>query len=494
MANDLTTNNGAIWVQPDGPNTQVYYLGCHGLDEIAESMGAIELLRCFESDGSGWFVSGQTVAPPDPVTVSLNTRLRSTRSWLQKLECSFSLYALQRDCGRADEFNNYVRGDIVKAARVVTKTKGPIAAVEEDAPSDLTVDVEAWPPVIEVPQLVIDRLTADTLAVTGAYTAIPNPDLRCYGDCGDKLARGERVLMVGESGAGPLLGEIEFSSDSGATFTDTASDPFAAGVGVKGGTYFPMGRDGYRWLIFQEVAAGAQGNIAYCDDLLGTTWTTVAIGGAAAGEGGVWGQAVFSLHGRFIFLAGANGSIWKSTDYGLTWTQVEAGTIHAGDYNCIHFADEYYGVAGGAADVIAVTTDGGITWSAATATGDGGDIMCCWQHDKNRIWVGTDDGQIYFSRDGGTTWTERTGWEGAGVGQVNGMSWYDDHYGFIVSDTAAPVGTVLRTINGGYDWEPITTPANSGLTHIAAVAPDLAYGTGLANGGSSFYFKVRESA
>jgi len=264
--------------------------------------------------------------------------------------------------------------------------------------------------------------------------------------------------MVGESAPAALLAELEFSADSGATFTDTASDPFAAGIGAKSGTRFPMGRDGWRWLVWQEVDAAGQGYIAYCDDLLGTAWTTVAIGGAAAGEGSIRGQSVFSLHGRFIFLAGANGSIWKSTDYGLTWTQVEAGVIHAGNYNCVHFADENYGVAGGAADIIAVTTDGGITWNAATPTGSGDDILCCWQHDKNRIWLGTDEGSLYFSRDGGVTWTERTGWAGSGVGDVTGMSWYDDHYGFICSDTAAPVGTVLRTINGGYDWEAIDTP------------------------------------
>lgn len=493
MANDLTTKSGALWVQPDGPNTEVIYLGCHGADEITEATGGIDLLRCFTRDGSGWNVTGQTVTPPDPVTVTLNTRLKSVRSYLQKLDCPFSLYLLQRDCGYADEFNNYVRGDVLGGARIASKTKGPIAAIEDDAESMLSVDVEAWPPVLEIPNLVIDQLTPAALAVTGAYTAVPNMDRRCYGGCGDKLAMGERVMMVGESAPAALLGEINFSSDSGATFTDTASDPFAAGAGMKGGTRFPMGRDGYRWLVFQEVAAGGQGNIAYCDDALGTTWTAVTIGGAAAGEGGVWGQAVFSLHGRFIFLAGANGSIWKSIDYGLTWTQVEAGIIHAGDYNCIHFADENYGVAGGAADVIAVTTDGGTTWGAATATGDGGDIKCCWQLDANRIWVGTDDGQLYYSRDGGTSWTERT-FTGSGVGEINGMSWYDDHYGFICSDTAAPLGTVLRTINGGYDWEPLTTPTNAGLTHIACVAPDLAYGTGETVGGISFYFKVRESA
>jgi len=491
---DLTTRNGALWVQPDGPNTEVVYLGCHGADEITETMGGIELLRCFTRDGSGWNVTGQTVTPPDPVTVTLNTRLRSVRSYMQKLDCAFSLYLLQRDCGVADEFNNYVRGDVLTHCRVTSKTKGPIASIGEDTESMLSVDVEAWPPVTEIPNLVIDPLTPGALAVTGAYAAVPNMDLRCYGGCGDRLAKGEQVMMVGESAPAALLGEINFSADSGGMFTDTAANPFAAGVGIKGGTRFNMGRDGYRWLIFQEPVVAGQGNISYCDDLLGTTWTAVTIGGAAAAEGSTWGQSVFSLHGRFIFLAGANGSIWKSTNYGVTWTQVEAGTVTAGSYSCVHFADEYYGMAGAAADIIAVTSDGGITWTAATATGGGGDIMCCWRHDKNRMWVGTDDGTLWFSRNGGTSWTQRTGWTGAGVGDVTSMSWVNDHYGFICSDTAAPVGTVLRTINGGYDWEAITTPTNSGLTNIVAVSESLAYGTGLTNGGTSVYFKVRESA
>ena len=160
---------------------------------------------------------------------------------MQKLNCPFSFYALQRDCGRADEFSNYVRGDVLTGCRVTNKTKGPIAAMEEDAESALSVDVEAWPPVLEVPNLVIDRLTAPVLAVTGAYCAVPNVDLRCYGGCGDSLEPGAQVLMVGESAPAALLAELGFSSDSGATFTDTASDPFAAGQGAYSGTRFPMG-------------------------------------------------------------------------------------------------------------------------------------------------------------------------------------------------------------------------------------------------------------
>jgi len=487
---DLTTKSGALWVQPDGPNTEMIYLGCHGADEITETMGGIDLLRCFTRDGSGWNVTGQTVTPPDPVTVTLNARLKSVRSFLQTLDCAFSLYLLQRDCGYADEFNNYVRGDVLTGARITSKTKGPIASIEEDAESMLSVDVEAWPPVTEIPNLVIDALTSDALCITAAYCAVPNPDLRCYGSCGDKLAKGEQLMIAGIDN-GAVRAEIEFSSDSGATLTDTVANPFAAARGALSGTRFPMGRDGWRYLVYKDFFA-EQGLVSYCDDLLGTTWTPANIGVVGDQAGSTWGQALFSLHGRFILAAGANGLIHKSTDYGVTWTKVENGVIHAGDYNCVHFSDENYGFAGGAAGVNAITADGGETWLAGgipVAT----EINCCWRHDKNRIWVGTTGGELWFTRNNATSWTERTGWVGSGTGAVHGMSWVNDHYGFMVHSVGGQ-GTVFRTINGGYDWEAITTPTNNDLYHIAAVSPSLAYAVGPSSGGLNVVLKVRESA
>ena len=392
---DLTTKSGALWVQPDGPNTEVIYLGCHGADEITETMGGLDLLRCFTRDGSGWNVTGQTVTPPDPVTVTLNTRLKNVRSYLQTLDCAFSLYLLQRDCGYADEFNNYVRGDILSGARVVSKTKGPVASIEDDAESMLSVDVEAWPPVTEIPNLVIDALTSDALSITAAYCAVPNPDLRCYGSCGDRLAKGEQLMVAGID-TGALRAEIEFSSDFGATLTDTAANPFAAARGALSGTRFPMGRDGWRYLVYKDFFA-EQGLVSYCDDLLGTTWTPANIGIVGDQAGSAWGQALFSLHGRFILAAGANGLIHKSTDYGVTWTKVENAVIMgANDYNCIHFSDEYYGFAAGIAGVNAITADGGETWTAGQVP-VAVEIDCCWRHDQNRIWVGTTGGELWFS-------------------------------------------------------------------------------------------------
>ena len=494
---DLTTKQGALWVQPQGPNTKPVFLGGHGLDEIAQPQGNIELIRSFNPDKARFETIGRTVSPPDPVTCTVSTRLKGVRDWLEKLHCPFSLYALQHDCGRADEFSNHVRGTILERCHISNRSEGPVASIEADEVSGYTVDVEADPPTVPVPNLEVKRLDLDTLFVGDPLCVIPNTDPRCYSQCGGAIPAAEQILTVGESAAAPLFAGVNFSSDYGETFTDTVANPFDAGLGIFSGTRFPMGRNGYRWLIWQESDAAAQGYIAYCDDALGTTWTTVAIGGAVAGEGSFGTQGVFSLHSGFIFLAGMNGSIWKSVDAGLTWTQVEDGVIHAGDYNAVHFSDEYHGVAVGDNDIIAITSDGGETWEAATQTGVGDDLHCCWRHDRQRIWVGGGS-TFYFSNDGGVTWTERLFYGPTNVNfTVLSMSWYDDHYGFIgvVDASGAPIALIFRTINGGYNWELLYTASLEVPVHIACVRPDLAYVANLdLVAGGGMVLVIKESA
>ena len=58
-------------------------------------------------------------------------------------------------------------------------------------------------------------------------------------------------------------------------------------------------------------------------------------------------------------------------------------------------------------------------------------------------------------------------------------------------DSAVPVGTVLRTINGGHDWEAITTPTNVGLNHIQAGSGTLAYAVGKVQGGTGVILRVQ---
>ena len=40
MADFFTAAMGAVWIQPDGPNTEVQYLGCHDVAGIVLAKGA----------------------------------------------------------------------------------------------------------------------------------------------------------------------------------------------------------------------------------------------------------------------------------------------------------------------------------------------------------------------------------------------------------------------------------------------------------------------
>ena len=152
----------------------------------------------------------------------------------------------------------------------------------------------------------------------------------------------------------------------------------------------------------------------------------------------------------------------------MSWPAKKPGVLTTGDYNAIHFSSEKVGFAGAAADVIVRTTNGGDTWEACTATGGGGDILTVWAIDEYRAWVGTDDGDIYYSVDGGATWSERTV-TGITAGTIADIQFSNDQIGYLIHNTAAPVGRIYRTINGGYSWQTQEPVTNTGLNAVSVI-------------------------
>jgi len=63
-------------------------------------------------------------------------------------------------------------------------------------------------------------------------------------------------------------------------------------------------------------------------------------------------------------------------------------------------------------------------------------------------------------------------------GDMRSMAWANEYQGFLVHNTAVPVGTIYRTNNGGYTWEAMTTPTNVGLNHVWCVSASRAYVVG----------------
>lgn len=484
----LTAKQGSLFVQPDGANTEMVYMGCTGFGTLTQPKGSISLLQCLNSNGR-WEVQGEIDAPEGMVTAQLTTRVKKIQNVLDRLDadgCRFAVYVNSRGCGRSDVFSNYDRGMMAAMMKIVNVDDTGAQADREDAEYTQVRSLEGYPPARRYFSLAGQNLlTGEVNALNDIWS---NDEGACAGGCDIPHRAAETMFIACDSAAGPATANVLSSTDGGTTWAALAADPFGAGLNIMAGCSFDIGNGVTRILVGQEAPAGGQGLVAYSDDN-GATWTTVNIGGAAAGHGALYGGALFALDRYHIWLASEAGYIYFSEDGGVSWTAQESGVISANGYRQVTFYDENRGVAvNDTGGVVAITTNGGTTWSSATVVTGTPALNCVGIAAEKRIWVGTATGLLFYSEDFGTTWTQRTGWTGSGVGQVRDISVVNEYDIFMISNTAGPVGSILRSVNGGTDWEvwdngALPGAVNSGLNSIFAIDVNRAVAVGEASGG-----------
>lgn len=490
----FTSAMGAVFVQVYGPNTRPVYAGCQTVDDVEAPKGDVELIRCFNPNGRGWEIRGQTQAPPDPVTTTITGLMFKTATVIEMLSCPAVVYLLQM-CGegvRKDIFANYDRGFALNVAKNTNETLSNIVHREEDNPSEYAVDISANPPLYKFFNLgaaVAKQSTTHDQALNDISIC---GEEQCAGVCGIQAHElCASLVAAGDTLAGSPAGsaEVLVTSDKGTTWTETATDPFAVGEDVIAVECFQLDKDTDRIIVARGTADLANpAEIAYSDDN-GATWTNVDVG-STNGQYAPDNDALFVLDRNNIWMTTQDGYVYKSEDAGESWATQEAGVITANAINCVNFADSNNGFFAGDGNIIASTADGGQTWSAVTgpATQAADNIIALeW---SGRWWIGYDDGQLWYTEDEGTNWTQRTYDGGSSQAAINKIDFVTELHGFMVTNTAAPVGTIYHTVDGGYTWQPLTTSTNSGLNSIVACDPNLAYAVGETNGGLAVILKV----
>jgi len=105
-----------------------------------------------------------------------------------------------------------------------------------------------------------------------------------------------------------------------------------------------------------------------------------------------------------VKIATAVDVIYKTTNGGQSWSNVQ--NLAHQNLNCISFADDMHGAAGGNKSAILFTTDQGVSWSAATVNiADQLDIQSIkFYNGLNGIAVGQTI--ILKTSDGGATWNK----------------------------------------------------------------------------------------
>jgi photosystem II stability/assembly factor-like uncharacterized protein len=487
MSHHFVSGEGILWAQIDGPNTQPYLLGCHQLGDVDEPQGDVELIYCPDPSGPSRFrVVNSVQGAAGAVTTSITTDVTDELDYLERGRCAVPIYVHMSKAGRKDVFTNYDRSFVLTNARVTSRGLTGLTArtPDDNARAEMTFELSAEE-LVRVVRLSLNRQTlTETLAV--------NDLTFCNGEsCRTTTSAGMDVCQIGFAAVDATVGvaaNVLYTSN-GADWAATAVDPFGTAENVTGVECFELGRDTTRVIVARGSAdAGAPAEIAFSDDN-GATWTSVNAG-ATNGQYAPSAQSLHAFDRNNLWLGTQDGYIYYSDDAGLTWAAQDSGVINTGVWNAIHFSDELTGYAVGAANAIAKTIDGGESWSVVTGPSANAAVAATslFVLDRNRAWVGYANGTLYYTLDGGTTWTQRS-FAGSGVGQVRSIKFINEYVGVMARNNASPVGTVLMTIDGGFTWETVTTPTNSGLNSVYVCSPWRFYVAGEANGGTGFIGK-----
>ncbi len=191
-----------------------------------------------------------------------------------------------------------------------------------------------------------------------------------------------------------------------------------------------------------------------------------------SGGGNVSGRvtsiAVDPTNPSVVYLTGAQGGVWKTTDGGAHWTPLTDGlpslaagciTIDPNDNQTLYFGtgelhycgDCYYG------DGLFRSTDGGSTWQKIATTAQVGAYIAkvlVIPNNPNTIFVASNIGLV-VSRDGGNTWNVVIGANDCNDVEVNPAN-VGILYAAIMSNG------IYKSVDGGYTWTKLTNGLPNG--------------------------------
>lgn len=488
----LTSLSVALWAMPGGPNSEPRFLGCHAISSVTKPKGNNTLVHCPDPvQPRKYKVTTKTRSAPGLTTYTIETKMFRLADYLENLNCPIPIIAQVTPCAPKNEFWNWSRSFYLpNSDNVQEGLSNFVSGGDDENPIMQSFDMEADDLIRLYPlRISRDQSIVETQALNSIFAC--DQDV-CAGPCGALNEKCDTLYAVSDpvSGSASNTATVHIMSDG--SWAAAAADPFATDEAISAGVCFAVDSSTRRILVFRgSTDAGSPAEAAYSDDG-GATWTTANIG-TDNGEFVVSSKAVYAINQNNIWVGTDSGRIYFSASGGASWVVQEDQGIHSAAWNWVHFSDSSNGFAGGAGDVIAITVDGGDVWSQTNATGNAGDITAGGVVDTNNFWVGTDDGELFYTSNAGVTWAERDFSIGAAGAPavVDDIRFVDNMLGFMSVRNSAPTSTILMTRTGGYNWEIVTTPTNAGVNSLAVCGPRLIYAVGEVLGAKPVVYKLQ---
>jgi len=467
------------------------HLDCITVADLPLPLGDLTNIYCPDPARKGGVVAaGQIRGDPGQGTTTIDQPLGTTQNWLFERRCAFNgLVTWACDGQRGIPENFEVAAVLFDVNPTQPSIAAPVVRERGENVRILTPLEVSYTDLRLVYHLAVNVLTVSNTAAANGITFLPE---QCAGKCsGARDACDEGYITLD----GTLYdSEVKFAT-TGVNWAQTATDPFQEGGDSTSPVVFTLW-DGHRVVVARMSASThLPAEISYSEDW-GTTWTDVDVGNVV---GAVFGRNGLVSYGGRLYGAVSDGRIYMSRDIGDSWTLQEVGTT-VEDLSGIAMLSTEVGYAVGDNNAFLYTTNG-LDWYARVGPTVGVNLLSVAVNADGDVFVGAADGSVYRSDDGGQNWLQRDGvtagaWQTFGVGSIDWIGFDSDtrYFGYLVYNTAAPVGTIYRSINGGATWRAPTTGQvgnwNSGLNAVHICDQNHAFAVGEAHDGNTMIAAV----
>lgn len=165
-------------------------------------------------------------------------------------------------------------------------------------------------------------------------------------------------------------------------------------------------------------------------------------------------------------VVGESGHVYRTTNGFATITGAQNPTF--GELSCVHFVNDTLGWAGSLTGKIFRSTNGGVSWMQMNSGQPASNFMTAIQFlDTQTGYASCSGGEMLKSTDGGLTWQ--------GVGPFDqlvlprDLHFFNDQVGVAVGSA----GEVIRTIDGGATWDSIPSNTTYTMRDLDAVGDTL---------------------
>ena len=159
-------------------------------------------------------------------------------------------------------------------------------------------------------------------------------------------------------------------------------------------------------------------------------------------------NSIYSTNGTILWLVGNNGLIYRSGDGGQSFSDKSQGTAN---YNSISGAPGLIFICGSAGTLLKSTNQGvNFTQSIINA---GENLTSVFFFDASTGWISTGTGKIYYSTNGGNNWSQQNSPTANYLNKIK--------FSTALTGIACGInGTFIKTTNGGVNWSSVTIPTS----------------------------------